>query len=409
MPPVEKSAKTRSNADGRGFRLGSLAGIEIKVDWSLLIIFFLVATSLGLGAFPQWHPDWGPALTWTVALSAAVLFFASVLAHELAHALVGRVGGVKVNRITLFIFGGMAHMKKEARSPQVELGMGIAGPIASLVIGVVATTAGLLLWNMPQDVDTLSTSGLGQTMSPVATLLLWLGPINMLLALFNMVPGFPLDGGRVLRALLWWTTGDRVRATRWAAGAGTLVGFTLIATGVAMALGVRVPLFGTGLVAGLWLVLIGWFLNAAARTSVQQLLLQESLQEVEVADVMRSRLDSVAPGTRVEDLVEHHLMNSDQRCFPVLDGETITGLVCLQDVRRTERQKWESKTVDQIMTRVENLVTISPTEHATEALSRLAEHEVDQIPVVEGGKLRGLIRRQDIMRWLSLRSGGWPT
>jgi Zn-dependent protease/CBS domain-containing protein len=404
---TESSPDPRSRRSSRlgGIRLGSIAGIEIFADWSLIIIFLLVAMSLGLGALPQWHPGWGLGMVWAVALSAAVLFFVSVLLHELAHALVGRLGGVTVNRITLFIFGGMAHMRSEARTPKAELSMALAGPLASLVIGIGATALGYALWSAPTDLEgTLEPARLAQTMGPVATLLLWLGPINILLALFNMVPGFPLDGGRVLRSIIWWITGDLHKATAWAAGLGRFFGWFLMGLGVAMALGLRVPIFGTGALSGIWLILIGWFLSSAAASSYQHFVTQEALEHVPVAEVMRSRLDTVTPETTLRSLVRDHFMNSDQRCFPVLEGDQMLGLVCMADIRQTDQEQWDSTRVTNIMTPTAQLITMTPNDEAADALHRLSQQEVDQIPVLEEGQLRGLVRRQDIMRWLTLRN-----
>ncbi|MFA7386954.1 MAG: site-2 protease family protein, partial [Thiohalobacteraceae bacterium] len=241
---------------GNGFHLGRIAGIDVRVDWSLSIIFFLISFSLAVGLFPAWHPDWGPGISWLTALVAALAFFASVLAHELSHALVGRAQGIEVKRITLFIFGGMAHMENEPRAWKAELWMAIVGPITSLVLGLLFLA---LTWSSldPGTVDPENPAALFAALAPVPTVLLWLGNINIVLAVFNMVPGFPLDGGRVLRALLWGVTGDMRRATRWASQAGQMFAWILIGTGVAMMLGIQVPFFGSGVLPGLWLAFIG--------------------------------------------------------------------------------------------------------------------------------------------------------
>ena len=204
----------------RGFHLARIAGIDVYLDWSLAIIFSLVTFSLGAIAFPSWHPEWSAATSWLTAVAAAILFFTSVLIHELAHALVGRRYGIEVPTITLFVFGGMAQMREEPQAWRPELLMAIAGPITSLLLG------GLFIW-----LGSITAGPLPETadpqvflsaLNPVATLFFWLGPINVLLGVFNMVPGFPLDGGRVLRAALWGITGDIVRATRWASSRRTV-------------------------------------------------------------------------------------------------------------------------------------------------------------------------------------------
>lgn len=254
-----------------GFQLGSVAGIAVHVDWSLLIVFFVIASSLAGGLFPAAHPDWTPGHTWATAVAAALLFFASILAHELSHAIVGRARGIPVLGITLFVFGGVAQIAREPGDWRAELVMAIAGPITSLVLGfafllLADLTGGSARIDRDDIVGTLAQLG------TLPTLLVWLGQVNIVLALFNLVPGFPLDGGRVLRAMIWGATGDVDRATRWASGAGQAFAWLLIGIGISMLLGAHVPVFGSGPIGGIWLALIGWFLNKAALVSSQRAL-----------------------------------------------------------------------------------------------------------------------------------------
>ncbi len=384
-----------------GFRLGRIAGIEIVADWSLLIIFFLIAFSLAAGVFPSWHPDWGPGLAWATALGAAVLFFASLLAHELSHALVGRLGGMQVRRITLFMFGGMAHLESEPRSWRSELVMAAVGPLTSLVLGLVFLwLAGLAAG--PVELDPENPREMLAALSPLATLLFWLGPVNLLLAAFNLVPGFPLDGGRVLRAALWGATGNLRKATRWASFGGQLFAWLLVATGVLMLFGFTVPVLGGGLVGGLWLMFIGWFLNNAALTSYRQLLVKETLEDVPVARIMQTQLARVDPELSVQRLVDEHVMASGQRVLPVERDGRFLGIVSLTDLQKSERRAWDRMTVQEIMTPVSRLACVGPREDAGEALAQLASRGVNQLPVLEGGKLVGLLRREDVLKWLAL-------
>lgn len=386
---------------GTGFSLGRISGIEVRVDWSLLIIFFLITFSLATGLFPVWHPEWSAALSWGTAVAAAVLFFSSVLVHELSHALVGRANGMVIRRITLFIFGGMAHMEEEPPTWRAELAIALIGPLVSLALGV------LFLWfatlvSGPVDIDPDQTQKALAALGPLPTLLLWLGPINILLGLFNLVPGFPLDGGRALRAVMWAVTGSLRTATRWASRAGQGFAWLLMGSGVAMMLGYRIPLFGTGLVPGLWIAFIGWFLNMAALISYRQLLLRESLEDVPVTRLMQTHFIRIDPRMRLNELVEQHLMPSGQRAFPVEQSGRLLGMVCLHDVRKRERGLWADTTVGEIMTPTENLTTISAHQDAMEALELLGRLNVNQLPVLEQGRLTGLIRREDVMKWLSL-------
>src|SRR5690606_36047103 len=278
----------------RGFHLGRVFGVDVHLDWSLLIIFTLVTMSLGAGGLPSWHPDWSPATVWLTAVAAATLFLLSVLIHEMSHALVGRLYGIEVPRITLFVFGGVAQMREEPKAWRAELWMALAGPLTSLALGALFLGLGVSTAGpMPDVID--DPEALVRSLSPLSTLFFWLGPINIVLAIFNLVPGFPLDAGRVLRALVWGATGSLERATRIASGSGRFFAWLLIGTGLAMALGVRVPFFGTGVLGGLWLALIGWFLNNAAVMSYRQLLVRESLGDVKVARLMNPSVQDVSP------------------------------------------------------------------------------------------------------------------
>ena len=385
----------------RGFHLARIAGIDVYLDWSLAIIFSLVVFSLGAVAFPSWHPEWSAATSGVTAVAAAILFFASVLIHELSHALVGRRYGIEVPTITLFVFGGMAQMREEPQAWRPELMMAIAGPITSLVLG------GMFIW-----LGTLSAGPLPDTsdplvflsaLNPLATVFFWLGPINLLLGVFNMVPGFPLDGGRVLRAALWGISGDIVRATRWASNAGRFVAWLLIATGFSMVIGIPVPYLGTGLLGGLWLALIGWFLHNAAVAGYRQLLVRESLLTVPVGQLMSTVQATVPPGLTVQQFIDEYLLRGEQRAFAVLDGGRLAGWVSLRDVHRLPREEWRSRLVTDIMTGADALVTARPESNGAEALSALNKRNLNQLPVLDGeGRLRGIIRREDLLRWLAV-------
>jgi Zn-dependent protease len=387
-----------------GLRLGRIAGIEVTADWSLLIIFLLITLSLGAGVFPAWHPDWSGATAWLTAAAAALAFFVSVFLHELSHALVGRANGIDIRRITLFMFGGVAHMEDEPPSWKSELAMAIVGPITSLVLGVLfLMLARLVAGPFELDPDQPQTA-LGD-LGPLASLLFWLGPVNIILALFNLVPGFPLDGGRVLRALLWGATGDLVAATRRASRAGQGFAWVLMAAGLLMILGLRVPIFGTGFVNGLWIALIGWFLNNAALVSYRQLVIREWLGDLPVARLMLTRLVQVPADLPVQTLVDEYLMHTGQRAFPVEDHGRFVGLVCLRDLPKLPRGDWGTAPVASIMTPAVRLLAVGPDQDAGEALKLLGHNDLNQLPVMRNGQLLGLIRREDILKWLSLNAG----
>lgn len=374
-----------------------MAGVGLYIHWSVLAIFALICFSLGGRVFPNWHPDWTPLLTWTTAAAASLVFLASILAHELSHALAARTQGIQIRRITLFLFGGVAHMESEPESPKAEFLMAIAGPLASIAIGIASLLIGVSLAGIGADVSaTQDPVATFRAIGPVSTLLLWLGPINIAIAIFNLVPGFPLDGGRVLRAALWAATGDLLKASRWASKAGQVVAWGLMLFGVMSAL-------GGALLQGMWMLLIGSFLNAAARSSYQSVLVRRAFGSLQVERVMRRQVDWVEPHMPVDALIRQHLFISDQRAFPVFARHDLVGLVSLQDVRRIPQTLWPSTEIAEIMTPRDKLVTLPPSASAVNALELLARHDINQIPVVEGGHLVGLVQRGDLLTWLALQ------
>ena len=386
-----------------GLRLGRIFGINIYIDWSWIFIFLLVTWNLAAGVFPQLHPNWGATLNWGTAIVASLLFFASVLAHELAHSLVAKVRGLPVRNITLFLFGGVSNIQREPASAGTEFVMSIVGPLTSIVLGVIflllsgATAAG-------SDVITGNSIGALARLDPPSTLLLWLGPINILLGVFNLIPGFPLDGGRVLRSVLWAITKNLRLATRWASWVGQAVAWLFIFAGISMIFGISIPFFGTGFIGGLWLAFIGWFLNNAAVQSYQQVVVEDLLGGVTVAQLMHANTPTLAPSIPVSTLVHDHIMGTDERAFPVIDNDRLVGLVCIEDVRKVPREKWDTTTVGEIMTPANQLAVATPREDVSDALNDLASRDVNQLPVMEGGRLVGMLRRRDIMRWLQLHS-----
>jgi len=380
-----------------GFRIFKIFGIDINLDWSWIFIFLLITWNLAAGVFPQMHPDWPSALNWSVALAASILFFASLLAHEMAHSLVAKSRGLPVKSITLFLFGGVSNLEHEPESASTELIMAIVGPLTSIVLGLLFFFLGTALTGAGISMNDLAKA------NPISTLLLWVGPINIVLGVFNLVPAFPLDGGRVLRSIIWGATGNLKKASRLAAGVGQVIAWIFIITGISMAFGMKVPLLGSGFIGGLWLAFIGWFLNNAAAASYQQVLVHDLLQGVPVTRLMRSNTPTVALDTTVSELVHDHMMSNDEQCFPVIDGDIMQGLVCFDDVRRLPRDQWDMTPVSRIMTPTERLEIVTPQADATEALNRLSTKDVRQVPVLENGHLLGILRRRDILRYLQLQ------
>ena len=319
-------------------RLGRIGGIEIGINYSWLIIFALVTWSLAVGVFPQTTPGLPLVTYWVMGAVAALLLFAAVLAHELAHSFVAIARGMPVKSITLFVFGGVSNVQKEPDEPADEFWMAIVGPLTSVAVGLLFGAVAFLLR------DVLS--------PPVFAIVSYLAVINVILAIFNLIPGFPLDGGRVFRAIVWWITGSLKQATEIAAGAGRIIAYLFIFGGLYMA-------FGGNLIGGIWLIFIGWFLATAADVSARQVSALEALRGIAVRDVMNSAPVTVPRDVTIHDLVHDYILTRNVRAFPVVEDGNLVGMVTLSDVRLVPREQWEVVAVEQIM-RPANALTIWP-------------------------------------------------
>lgn len=370
-------------------KLGRIFGIEIGLHYSWLIIALLVTLSLA-GHFQMMNPNWGSGTIWATALVTGLLFFAAIVMHELSHAAVAKARGLPVRSITLFALGGVAQIDKDAEDARTEFWMGIVGPITSAVIGAGCLALAYALGWTPE-------IGMMTTSTPVVALLLWLGYINIALAIFNMIPGFPLDGGRVLRAIIWWVTGNATRATRIAARVGQLVAFFFIIWGI-------FRFFGGAGFGGLWIAFIGWFLLDAARASYAQLVTTESLRGVRVGDVMARDCPRVDGRSNLQTFVDEHLLHTGRRCFVVEENGELVGLITVHEVKEVERQKWPYTTVDKVMRPLDQVHTIGPEIPVTEALERMSREDVNQLPVVRNGQLAGVISRGHILQMLKTRT-----
>ena len=386
--------------NSRGLRIGRLFGVDLLADRSWVIVFLLVTWNLTV-LFLDQHPGWGFGESVGLALVAALLFFGSIVVHEFAHALVAKGFGIPVRSITLFLFGGVSNIEREPPSPAAEFWMAIVGPITSFALG-----AGFLaLWvafARAASVDMGVGLALGN-LGVLSTLLLWLGPVNIVIGLFNLVPGFPLDGGRVLRALLWWGTRDLHKATRWAANVGQVIGWTFVIAGIATAFGVRTPFVGGGMLSGLWLAFIGWFLANAARSSYQGLLVHEALDGVPVKRIMRPAGPTITADATMRQAARDGFLASDAHALAVLDGGACVGILSITDMRRVPRERWATSTVREVMTPLERLAVTEPDESLSAAARRLGERGVQQLPVVYTGRLVGMLEARDVTRWIELQ------
>jgi Zn-dependent protease/predicted transcriptional regulator len=368
-------------------RIGRIGGVPITIHHSFLIIAVLLTLSLS-SYFESTNGDWGSATIWLYAGAGAVLFFASIVLHELSHAAVARSRGVPVRGVTLFALGGIAQIERDAADAKTEFWMGMVGPLASAALGALALGAALLLGWLPGT----------EPSQPAVAVLKWIGYINVTLAVFNMIPGFPLDGGRVLRAVLWWRQGNLLGATRTAARIGEIVAVGLIVLGV-----VRFFL-GAG-IGGLWLAFVGWFLLNAARDNHHQLEAVEALRGLTVDDVMARDCPPVATHTHLREFVEDYVIRTGRRCFIVRDDEgDSVGLVTPDEVKEIPHRRWAFTTVADVMRPLDELSAISADAPAADALQTMLREGVRQVPVVRSGRLEGIVSRGHLLSAAATRA-----
>jgi Zn-dependent protease len=360
-----------------------VAGIDIEIDYSWGVIFLLVLFGLAAGYFPQVIPGYAWFEYWMVGLTATVLFFASVVVHELSHAMMANRFGHRVSRITLFIFGGMAHLSAEPQKASEEFQIAVVGPLTSLVLGV-------LFWAIPHAVDLSSWRLWSETFQ-------YLGLINIALAVFNLLPGFPLDGGRILRAVFWWQSGDVVAATaragRWATG----VVYGLIF------LGALEILYGA-LLGGIWLILIAMFLRSASIASVQNVTIERILGAAHVRDIMVREPLIVRSDASVAEVVENYFLRFGYAGFPVVRDGHAVGLISLGQVQQCPSEARATRQVESVMRGLDDSVTIAPSATVLEALHKMTEQDTGRLLVMEGDRLAGLITRSGVARFLQMKS-----
>ena len=367
-------------------KLGRIHGIEIGLHYSWFIIAALIVFSLGQH-FRQVNPHWATSQIWIAAVLTAVLFFVTLLLHELSHSLVAQARGLKVTSITLFALGGVSQIQDDATDAKTEFRVAIAGPIASLIIGFGCLAIALALgWQRSAEPHTLMTA-----------VLVWLGYINIGLAVFNMIPGFPLDGGRVLRAIVWAIDKNADRSTRIAAGVGQVVAFLFILDGIWQVFS------GAGF-GGLWIAFIGWFLLDAARASYAQVETTTAFRDIRVSEVMSRDCVTVNRGMSLQEFVDTYLLRTGQRCFAVEDRGLLVGLITPRDVGAVPRERWEMTTVREAMRPLERLHVITPDTQVLDALKLMASNDVNQLPVVANGTLQGILCRSQLIQLLQARS-----
>ena len=363
---------------GTSWRVARIAGIEVRVDSSWVVIALLITYSMYLRSSVL-YPELSGGGAVALGILATVLFFGSVLVHELAHALVAQARGIRVQDITLFLFGGATRARVESRGPRDEFVIALVGPLTS---GLLAALFGII-------------AGLGGDVlsRPLAGTFGYLAWTNLLLAAFNLVPGFPLDGGRLLRSAIWKATGSLGRATRIASVSGQAVGWLLVAAGVAW-------LLAGDLAGGIWFAFIGWFLVQAARSSYQELQLQQLLRGVEAEEVMAGDLVRIPPELSLRDAVDDYFMRYDHSAFPVEEQGRTIGLLTLRGVRRVPREQWPTRRVREHMVPLSDQVVVAPDARMDDVLGKLQDGETGRVLVVQDGEVVGIITPSDLTRWL---------
>lgn len=363
-------------------KLGQVFGIKIGLHYSWFLIALLIVFSLSAD-FRASHPQWSSGLALALAILTAALFFVSLLLHELSHSLVAKTRGLPVREITLFALGGVSQIEGDAASAKTEFWMALAGPLTSIFIGL--SCAGVF-----------AVAG-GSALTPPMAVLSWLAYINLGIAAFNMIPGYPLDGGRILRAIIWWKTGDLDRSTRTASSVGQAVAGVFITIGI-------FEYFGGGGLGGLWIAFIGWFLLQAAGASYLEVGLRRALDGVRVADIMSRDCPTVDARLTIQNFVDHELLRTGRRCFVVVAEGDVVGLITSHEIRQTDRAKWPYSTLDGVMRPLKSVRTVTPESSLTSALAVMARDDLNQLPVISNGHLEGLLSRAEILSYSQTRA-----
>jgi Zn-dependent protease/CBS domain-containing protein len=367
--------------------IGRLFGIDIGINYSWFFLFGMITLSFW-AQYSSEHPGWPSYAPIIAALATSALFFLSLLAHEMSHSLLALAKGLPVHSITLFIFGGVSLIEKEAMNAATEFEVGVIGPVSSFIISGIFFCLTLVV----------------DAASPLGAAFAWLAKINLFLAIFNMIPGYPLDGGRVLRAIVWAITGSVHRATRIAAVGGQVVAWLIIGTGVSMIFGATYDYLGGGQIGGLWYIVIGGFLLYAARSSQQTIRLDEVISQAHARDVMTRNADLVSAAISLSQFFDDHLIRTGRRCYVVADDGRLLGLMTPVELKAVSRQNWPSTTVAQAMTPFTAMRWVDPDADLRQVVELLEKGEVNQVPVVSGGQLEGLIGRDELLGFIQTRS-----
>lgn len=366
------------------FKIGRILGIEVNLHWSWAFIFVLVTWTFAAGLLDDVYPEWTAAKRWLAGALVSLVFFSSILFHELSHSIVARRYGIPVSSITLFVFGGVSNLGKEPASARQEFWIAIVGPLASFAMAILFGLGYVALHGVE---------------SGAAEVLLRLAIVNTVIGVFNLVPGFPLDGGRVLRSIFWARQRNILDATRVASRVGEYVAYSMMGVGLLL-------FFFGNVITGIWILLIGNFLRGVSAASYQQLFVEKALGGVTAKVVARQDYTPISPEQTIEELVERFFLAGRGRCLPVMAGEELLGLLTLTDVRRIPREEWKTATAYKAMTPRTKLETVGPDDELAKVLAMMASGKLNQIPVLEGNLLRGMIERTHVIDYIQARQLG---
>ena len=366
---------------GESIPLIRIGGIEIKIHITWFLIALLVVWSLAGSYFPDSVEGYSTGAYWLAGIAVGILFFASLLAHEMAHSLMARARGLRVLGITLYLFGGVSEIEEEANNAKDELRVTIVGPLTSFAL------AGIfgILWLGLRGTSDLAGSALG-----------YLAVINLLLGVFNLLPGLPLDGGRVLHSLVWLRTGDKTRATRVAVRTGVLLGYVMIAAGIFW-------VFGGFWLNGLWMIFLGWYLQSMAAQEWASSQTRKLFEGMRVADLVQTNVHAIAPDTRLDDVVDEIMMRYQARVVPVVGDGVLQGLVTIEGVARVPRDRWPVTTALTVMIPARQVHAVTPEDSVESAIATMQQEDVNQLVVLRGEELVGIINRGTIIRQLEMR------
>ena len=373
----------------QGILLGKILNIPVNVDYSWFLIFILLTWSLAISYYPSEFRQWPTAWYWIMGAITAIMLFVSVLLHELGHSIVALRYKIPVRNITLFIFGGVAQISSEPPTAMSEFWIAIAGPVVSFLLAGLFALLEFIV----------------SSLTPLFALVKYLAYINGTLGLFNLIPGFPLDGGRVFRAIVWGTSGDFRKATRIATGVGRAIAYIFILVGVYF-------IFSGNFSGGIWIAFIGWFLESAARSQAQQMAVRDLLAGRKVYQAMSQNYTIISPTITLQRLADTHILGEGRRFFIVQDETSVRGVLTLQTIREIPRDQWLNMTAEQAMIRAGDMKWVRPESELWDALERMDQNGVNQLPVIQDDQIAGLLTRENVISFLrtlqEFKSRPWP-